>query len=356
MNKAFQFMNWFFRIVKKGIWVIGFIPLLLDYVTTFIPASYFPRPLLNFIEQGSNWNLTLVLVSLGLIISSYLVFLESERSKEELAEKFSKLIDSQPKINVGFMESNGVTAQKIVLHLQPIPSKPDFDGIILDKRSELFPRQSRIPSSDLPKAMSKLAESMAKASFSKPNPNYKEEVEQYLLDYREYLEAAFDINLDRAFQIKPIVINEGSVSASYLSIEFEMPTPYDRPKDHQTFDHSEVDKDFLRIYAIEPIEPQSTKSVLDLNVSLPMSSILDGIVPRYHPSMGPDFENKDNTWYVTYQVDKLVPGKHEDDLDPFWIWAGDIYKPEVWEIGVRVYSEELIKPIDSKLFIEFIID
>ena len=357
MSKLLQFMNWFIRISKKGIWLIGFIPLLLDYLTTLIPASYLPRPLLNYIEQGGNWNLTLVLVSLGLIISSYLVFLESEQSKEELAERFKKIADSQPKIHVGFMESNGTTTPKIELHLQQIPPKPDFDNIVSEKRSELFARQSRISPSDLPKAMRNFADTMAFAAFSKPNPNYEEEVEQYLLEFREYLNVAFEINLDRAFQIKPIVMNKGSVSASSLSIELEMPQTYERPKGHQEFDRSDVDNELLQFYASEPLEPEPTKSVLDLNVPFPiMSSVANGIAPLYRPSMGPEFEKKDNVWFILYQVDKLVPGKQEYDLDPFWIWAGEIYKPTTWEIGVRLYSEELIKPIDDKVYIEFIID
>ncbi len=58
MRELIQFINWFYRVTKKGIWLIGFIPLVLDYVTTLIPANNFPLPLLNFIEQGGNWNIT----------------------------------------------------------------------------------------------------------------------------------------------------------------------------------------------------------------------------------------------------------------------------------------------------------
>jgi hypothetical protein len=78
MHRIWKFVDWLRRVLKKWIWALGFLPQLLDYVSTYIPADYVPSFISDLLEVGGNWQLTGILVAIGLLISAFLVQLEVE--------------------------------------------------------------------------------------------------------------------------------------------------------------------------------------------------------------------------------------------------------------------------------------
>ena len=72
-----NFVYWSWRVLKKGFWVLGLVPLLLDYISAYIPSQYIPNYIQSLANKGGNWQLTLVLVCLGLLASAYFVHLET---------------------------------------------------------------------------------------------------------------------------------------------------------------------------------------------------------------------------------------------------------------------------------------
>lgn len=77
-----SFWNWLRAIFKKWVWVLGLTPLLLDYVSSYIPEQYTPTSVANFLETGTTWQLSLVLFSIGLFVSIYLVHVDNEKRYE----------------------------------------------------------------------------------------------------------------------------------------------------------------------------------------------------------------------------------------------------------------------------------
>jgi hypothetical protein len=74
------FWIWLVRIFKKWIWALGLIPLFLDYVSALIPNQTIQKlPFLaDFLNTGTTWQISLIFFSVGLFISTYLVYAEVE--------------------------------------------------------------------------------------------------------------------------------------------------------------------------------------------------------------------------------------------------------------------------------------
>lgn len=82
---------WIVRLLRKGVWVLGFIPLLLDLHTSYLLGDSPPVPILQYLERGTTWSLTAVLVPLGLLFSAYLVHRDSQARINELDSRQAHL-------------------------------------------------------------------------------------------------------------------------------------------------------------------------------------------------------------------------------------------------------------------------
>jgi hypothetical protein len=78
-----KFLGWFVQVLKKGVWVLGFVPALLDYIITYVPTDYIPTFVSNFLEVGATWHQTLVFTLIGLLISAFLVHSQTETKLTE---------------------------------------------------------------------------------------------------------------------------------------------------------------------------------------------------------------------------------------------------------------------------------
>ena len=59
------FLHWAGKVLRKWIWLLGFVPLLLDYVMVYIPQKCFPEIVRKLISEGANWQLTGGFIVLG---------------------------------------------------------------------------------------------------------------------------------------------------------------------------------------------------------------------------------------------------------------------------------------------------
>lgn len=73
------FINWIKKIIGKWLWVLGLIPLLFDYIFTYIPTHYIPKAILDLTKEGASWQLTGILIVIGFLISSFLVHEETRK-------------------------------------------------------------------------------------------------------------------------------------------------------------------------------------------------------------------------------------------------------------------------------------
>ena len=63
-----EFLSWLKQVLRKWWLWLGLLPLLLDLVYAYIPAAYIPPQIGNLLKVGANWQLTLVLVTIGLLV------------------------------------------------------------------------------------------------------------------------------------------------------------------------------------------------------------------------------------------------------------------------------------------------
>jgi len=87
------FIRWSSRVLKKGFWVLGLVPQLLDYISTYVPSQNIPAAIRNLLEKGGNWRLTLILVSIGLLVSAFLVHLETQQALDERDLRVRQLME-----------------------------------------------------------------------------------------------------------------------------------------------------------------------------------------------------------------------------------------------------------------------
>jgi len=342
-------VHWSWKVLKKGVWVLGFVPQLLDYVSTYMPPKYVPDPILNLLEKGGNWQFTLILVGGGLLASAYLVHLETAQTLEERERRIGELESQRPHIVVGFQDSVGHLVKKLELQLIPLPPKPDFDILVEEKRKELL--ANRPPT----RSVTGLAAAIASASFSRPNPHYEDEVEQYLVEFREFLIRVYECTIDRAYAIHPIIENKGNYPANNVNIEFAMPADYQYPVEHQCFDRSTTSPEDMELYLLQPLEPKPFINQLDIlsNVALPdLSNTTLSWIGTPSNIGGPNHEQRDGIHYISYTVERLIQHRPEDDFNPFWLWLFAVNDPTAWEIPFTVTSADLRLPQKGKLLLD----
>ena len=81
---------WPVRLLKKWIWVIGLLPLIYDLIVTYIPSTYLPQAMQDLFLEGIRWEFSVVLLSLGFLVSAYLVHRDTQA---ELASLYSEKAD-----------------------------------------------------------------------------------------------------------------------------------------------------------------------------------------------------------------------------------------------------------------------
>jgi len=357
--------NWLFRIFKKWLWALGIIPTILDYVSVYLPKNYMPQELQYFLENGGVWQLTIILFVLGFIVSAFLVHQETLQELNEHERQIRNLQEKQPRLSIGFQDHAHHLIKRFQIQLAPLPPKPDLDALVKSKKSELLAKQRR------PRSQNVLADLARMDLLSQPNPSYAEEVEEYLITYRKYLEKHYERSIakDRTRSICPIAENQGNYPANNVRIEFAMPKAYREPMEHQLLKHrsEDIEDDELRTELEEMYDekvcglPREPRPFINLVDNPALSLMYDDIQPVSPPTTtayplsnmsGPNSESRDGVHYIFYQANNLVQHRLETDFEPFYLWLGDINQSIVWEIPVRVTSADLREPHTETLLVE----
>ncbi len=73
--KYFSLFNlWLLSVIKKGVWILGFLPTALDYLIVYLPKDLFPAMLVDFLSQGISPQLSIIFMLSGFAISAFLVY------------------------------------------------------------------------------------------------------------------------------------------------------------------------------------------------------------------------------------------------------------------------------------------
>lgn len=302
----------------------------MGFFITFLVDIFFP---------GLNaWIVYLAIFGIGLIIGGYSAFASLFKEYKELEQKLYEIEDKTPNISVGFRDSEGHLSKSLQLKITPISSSPDFDKMINDKRKQLV---EEAPDNSTLYGMGK---AIAALAYGEPNPNYKQEIEDYLRAYREYLIGVYESGLDRAFELTVVVENRGNYPANNVSIELFMPKEYSLPKKHQQFDRKTTSRREIESHLDRPFKPEPY--IKRLNEVMSFATF-----PHEFNSIMSVSNNAKSS------VDgPLIQHKPEKDFDTFWIWVGDIESSNIWEIPIRITCAELREPLSDTIFLEIKVD
>jgi len=327
----------------------------LGFILTAVSEILFPG---IFVK----WVFYLIILAAGLVVGSYFVFADlvkehQSRKKEyeciigELKLRIGEFEDRQPRIVVGLQDEAKHSVKRLGIRLSPSRSRPDFDGLVGDKRKELLAKQRRDWSPG------DMVAAIASAALGQLNPNYSAQVEEYLVEYRSFLVRAYESTLDRAYPIVPVVENKGRCPANNVTVEFVMPADYRKPVEHQCYSGPLIEDEF-NPFLFAPEEPKPYISALDVISKVVIPPLSSPVLPQVElPSdiSGPFYEEKDGTYHITYVIEKLIQHRPEDDFEPFWLWLADIHAPAIWEIPVRIYAAELDLPENDTVFLDITI-
>lgn len=347
---------WLVRIFEKWAWLLGAIPLLTDYLAAYVPSGYMPAFVRSIVDQGIPWSITLAFLTIGLLISAYLVHREDNQRIRSLQVEVQRQSSIGPEIDVNLLFEGKGPKSEIEIPLAPMPTKADIDKLVEEKRSQLL--ENAEPSGNLQtpiEELGRLAQIAALAAMREPNSDYEEEVEDFIVEYRQYLEIKYDLRVDRAYSLTPYAINLGREPATSVTIEFTMPEEYERPAPHQQIKRDDLDETVLHLYSVPPREPRPYRDRFGIETPGVAASTLMGLFEKPSaPASGPYFEKSHKAWSIAYEVGQLVPKLPEKDLEPFWIWAGDVEPGDQWIIVSRVYAEELPEPHMRHLILTFV--
>ena len=352
---------WLWRVLKKGFLLLGVLPQLLDYVSTYIPSQYIPSYVRDFLEKGGDWRLTSFLVGIGFLVSAFLVHLDTQRELRELEIRVRELEDQKPRITVGFQDETGHLTKTLRIQLRPLPPKPDLNALVEKKRECLLKKWRDRHSA--PNTIASIIESVNRG----PNPHYEEDVEEYLPKYRSYLIRRYEQRVanDRTRSVVPVVQNEGHYPATDVTIEFTMPEAYREPARHQhpvpitgeiAQEFGLTKEELLELEVQDlcelPPEPQPSVSLVPpVPYSMLRPSSVDHIQEVSNTS-GPFHDIRDGVHYIAYSIEKLIQHRPEYGFEPFHIWLGEIEHCVTWEIPVRITSATLQEPEEDVLHVE----
>jgi len=339
--------NWLRRILRKGFWVLGLPPLFLDLVAVYIPPKWIPTELSRFIEDGTNWSTTILFFSIGILISSYLVHVDMLQELIELKNRLESYESKRVRLEVGFADERRQLQKEISTPLSAIEPL-NLNNIVEQKRQELLQKQSNNGVG--------FATAFGAYLTEQPNPDYKEEVEEYLQSYKDYIEFAYAVKENRIIAFQILVRNIGNVTARSVIVELQMPEEFKplsrlQQRYYEMMYAGWLDED--ERLPQPPEEPRPYLSIMDrMNISVPHIEPIS--FPGQQEVSGPEYQrNSNDRWTLTFTVARLNPQQLNDRLDgfPVLLLATDLR--ETWIVHTRILAEELAEPIEEDLRMSF---
>jgi hypothetical protein len=98
--------SWPVLIFRKWIWLVGFLPVALDFLAAYIPPAWIPLPIANLIQELPSANATVFLFAAGFLVSAYLVH-------RDLTERLADLRSAQASLSL-------VATEVVFIHDEPI--------------------------------------------------------------------------------------------------------------------------------------------------------------------------------------------------------------------------------------------
>lgn len=281
----------------------------------------------------------ILILAVSLIIANYLVYLDMSKENKDLRQKVDDLECKKPIIDVWFPNNDVKKPLVKTLTLHTLPPMPDYDAKVEEKKNEL-----------LIKGHNENTLSKYVVRIQTKNANYFNEVENYLEQYRKYIEQLYECTCDRAYAVSVAVENSGNIPANSLTLDFLMPEGFVIPEPQHRYDREKASFQEIAYHVFQPKEPKPFLSLSDFSIPLiePRALLDDFSIA----SRSPDYVQKADGVHIIYNIEKLIQHNPFDNLEAFWVWLGEIENEQTWEILIKITSAELSQPVERRLYIE----
>jgi len=290
-----------------------------------------------------------VVLAGGILWAGFSLYREEAHKRLGLEGELARIREREPSLRLCLVEEDELKADLSVI--VPIdPEVPDVEALISQRAEELEYR----PPESKPSSLAEIAlatSGMMTQPTSEQLEGYREQVSEYLDEYRNHLELKYSYEhlVCRSRQIQLAVDNKGNAPANSVVVRFFFPDevkvlePSEFPEEPQ-----------------EPKKPPLPRGILDIIQRL-------GEIPsplRMYPLptdiefreaapdvIGPIIE-PDKSTNVTYEIKKVMHNLPERSLDPLVLVFPAERSDRIYEIPYEIHCDELPGPESGALRID----
>jgi len=345
MKKENYIRDYISKILHKTIFLVtgG-----LGFVITAILEILFPGQIIK-------WVFYIIIVAVCIIAASYQVYIEIIENNhlelqkqsveiEGLLHEIQELNDKTPRIEIGIYDINSSDNNEVMLIISSLLEEPQYEELLNEKRKILLDKYE-----DEFKEYEIIGR--IQSIFPK-NETYTEDVEKYLLEYRDYLEKDYfsSIVKDRARKLFLYINNIGQYPINNLTIEIEIPVEF-------TLDDSKME-DIVKLIVEDQFTntfPKEPSVFMDFGIRqtpyFPGIGIETPELESFHTifdnTSGPEICKREKQTLAIYKIKKLVPKLPERELSPILLWLGNIDTSSSYIFNCTVFAEEIQIPITT---------
>jgi len=329
-NKRSGFMNQFYNLFPFWVWLT--IALIAFVVTILISTNNYVKTKLKDTSQHTS------------LVGSQVSGRDSYASgRDTIIHPPSET--TPPNIFVGISQKNSISFDKWMLHLKPLPSKPDVEQIIERERTRLLnkPRTSEI---DL---------DSVRVMYQFDDGKYPVRVEEYLEKYKNYeIENYRMAIIDDRWRTLDIVVESRSLSsASNVVVRLYFPDFIHFPSQEINVLREMYTASDGKFRPSRPSDPPLFE-IPSIQMSWEENALMN--INHHMPYMEIDRSNEyriikaDSGNIVEYRIKDLLQNHLYIDLDPIDIWLDNIEHSINFIVPIEINAKEL--PEKTKRLIE----
>lgn len=305
----------------------GIVPFLLAFIIDIV------------FKVANEWIYYVVAIPISITIGGFNLYKEQYQEIQRLENELKRYTSLKPEVEIK-VKVNGKIHPNPVLFLQPIPERPDTEKLVQKEKERLAADIEK--QTYRPFGLGSLGQER--------NPNFEQNLDAYLVDYKNFLIKIWECCVNRANAINLLLDNYGGQPATDITLDLLMPPQYSVPEEHHQFNRETTPRDQIISHVEKPYAPKPFIDFSMLSVPINFPSVPSNLPPI--EDCGPDYKQKEDGIHVIYKIDKLIQHSPVEDLEPFWIWLGSIEEEETWDIKVKITCAELQQPVYNTISIQ----
>lgn len=352
--------DWTKRMALKWLWLLALVPAFADFVATFIPDDSIPPQAAAWLALIGTWQATAVFATVGFVWAAFLVHRDICGEVQRLKQALDEAANAVPRFQVGLKSGSEPATNTPVIRLPPLPEMEDVDALVEKERESLNAAYAAAQQTMSSNTSAGAAALMAAIGLERLNPNYEEEVDDYLKKFREYLACRRQSTLakTRLRRLEIAVANTGIQSASNVHVELRFPKGWllDEETERQLLMVESDDYDYCQ-KATRP-EPITAGWAFRLDTNSSFSYLQDlGHLPQVHVKLhSPQIDIDHAARTACFTLKEVTPQQRLMLNESIIVWLGHVRESTTAVIEYTVYAAQLRTPQDGKIEVQIVVE